>query len=59
MEVVEDERERGLDAELPVDAGLPDRARWRVEEVRAVVGLAVVVAGGPEAERDPEDEERR
>ena len=40
-------------------ARLTDRAGRRVDEVGPVVGLPVVVAGRPEAERDPQDEDRR
>src|SRR6476469_5962370 len=59
VEVLEDEREGGLEAVALVDRRLADRATRRVGEVEPVVGLAVVVAGRPEAERDPEDQDRR
>src|SRR5688572_22335729 len=57
MEVLEDERELRLHRVAVVDPGLPHRAAGRIGEVEAVVRLAVVVAGRPEAERDPQDEE--
>src|ERR1022692_1628336 len=56
VEVVEEERERGLAAVFAV-AELTDRARRGVPEERAVVRLAVVVAGGPEQQRRPEHPE--
>ena len=59
VEVLEDEREGRLHPVAPVDGRLADGAAGRIGEVEAVVGLAVVVAGGPEAERDPQDEEAR
>ena len=58
MEVLEDEREGRLERVAPVDRGLADGAAGRIGEVEAVVGLAVVVAGRPEAERDPQDQQR-
>src|SRR2546430_17255354 len=45
VEVLEDEGEGGL-AAVAVPARLAHRARRRIEEVRAVVGLAVGVSGG-------------
>ena len=59
MEVLEDEREGGLHPVAPMDGRLADRAAGRIREVEAVVRLAVVVAGGPEPERDPQDEDAR
>ena len=58
VQVVEEERERRLTAVLAV-AELTDRARGRVPEERAVVRLAVVVAGGSKEERRPEHPQRR
>ena len=57
VEVLEDEREARLHRVLAMDRRLADGAARRVGEVEAVVGLPVVVAGGPEAERDPQDQE--
>ena len=57
--VLEDERERRLHPVALVDRRLADRAAGRIGEIEAVVGLAVVVAGRPEAERDPQDEDAR
>src|SRR6266705_3534295 len=57
VEVLEDEGEGGL-AAVAVPARLAHRARRRIEEVRAVVGLAVVVAGGAEEDRRKKDQER-
>src|SRR4029079_15000595 len=54
VEVLEDERERGLQAVPPVDRRFADRAAGRIGEVEAVVRLPVVVAGRPESERGPE-----
>src|SRR6478736_5665017 len=59
VEVLEDEREGRLEAVALVDGRLADRAAGRVGEVEPVVGLPVVVAGRPEAERDPEDQQAR
>src|SRR5262245_16683046 len=59
VEVLEDEREGRLEAVLLVDGRLPHRAAGRVGEVEAVVGLPVVVAGRPEAERNPQDQQTR
>ncbi len=59
VEVLEDEREGRLHPVAAVDRGLADGTARRIGEVEAVVGLAVVVAGGPEAERDPQDEQAR
>ena len=59
VEVLEDERERRLHPVALVDGRLTDGAAGRIGEVEAVVGLAVVVAGRPEAQRDPQDQETR
>src|SRR5881296_2334595 len=58
VQVLEDEGEGGL-AAVAVPARLAHRARRRIEEVRAVVGLAVVVAGGAKEDWREEDQERR
>src|SRR5436309_2902256 len=55
---LEDEGQGGL-AAVAMPARLAHCARRRIEEVRAVVGLAVVVAGGAEEDRRKKDQERR
>jgi hypothetical protein len=40
-----------------MDRRLADRAAGRIREVEPVIRLAVVVAGRPEPERDPQDED--
>src|SRR2546426_3450821 len=57
VQVLEDEGEGGL-AAVAVPARLAHRARRRIEEVRAVVGFAVVVAGGAEEDRRGGGQER-
>src|SRR5207247_10485718 len=57
VQVLEDEREPRLSRVPPV--GLGDRARRRRQPEAAVVGLAVVVAGGAEEQREGEDQEGR
>ena len=59
VEVLEDERKGGLHPIAPMDRRLPDGARRRIGEIEPVVGLPVVVAGDPEPDRDPQDQERR
>src|SRR5215813_12008054 len=57
VKVLEDEGKRGL---TPVAGAmrLGHGTRRRIEEVGAVVGLPVVVAGGPEEHRREQDQER-
>ena len=57
VDVLEDEREGRLQLVPAMDRRLTDGAAGRIGEVEAVVGLAVVVAGRPEAERDPQDQQ--
>jgi hypothetical protein len=57
MDVLKDERNDGLHRVSAMDRGLAHRATRRVAEVEPVVRLAVVVAGRPEPERDPQDQE--
>src|SRR5438309_4993032 len=59
MDVLEDERERRLERVAAMDGWLADGAARRVREVEAVIGLPVVVAGRPEAERHPQDQQAR
>ena len=56
MQVLEDERELEL-AAVALALDLAHRAGGRIAEERPVVGLAVVVAGGAEAERRPQDQD--
>ena len=46
-------------ANSAMDRRFANRAAGRVREVEAVVRLPVVVAGGPEADRDPQDQQAR
>ena len=57
VDVLGEQREPGLAGVLAVRLG--DRAGRRREPERPVVGLAVVVAGQPEAEREDQDQQRR
>ena len=57
VDVVEDQRQPGLTGVGLVRLG--DGARRRAQPERAVVGLAVVVAGHPEAQREDQDDQRR
>src|SRR5690242_5971485 len=57
VDVLQDERKLALAGIM--FAPLAYRARWRIEEVRTIVGLAVVVAGKPEAEWPAHDQYRR
>ena len=57
VDVLEDQREPGLAGVGLVR--LRDPARRRREPERPVVGLAVVVAGHPEAQREDQDDQRR
>jgi hypothetical protein len=54
MDVLDDEREAGL-SHIALVRFRHRARRWREPE-RAVVGLAVVVAGEPEAERNGQDD---
>ena len=59
VDVLEDEREGSLERVAPVDGRLANGTAWRIREIRPVIRLAVVVAGGSEAERDPQDQDCR
>src|SRR6266403_1323777 len=58
MDILEDKRKSGL-AAIVAARGFADGAGGRVQEKRAVVGFAVVVAGGAKAQRANKNEERR
>src|SRR5437588_7457517 len=57
MHVLEDERELRLSAVGAL--ALADRAGRRIHEIRAVISLAVVVAGGTKSQRKDKDQKRR
>ena len=57
VHVVQDQRQPRLPAVRRVRLG--DRAGRRAQPERPVVGLAVVVAGQPEAQREDQDDQRR
>src|SRR4051812_16217542 len=58
MQVLQDERKSSL-ALVAVTPPFVNRTRRRIKKERPVVGLAVVVAGGAEAQRPAQDEQRR
>src|SRR5438552_3250898 len=59
VDVLEGEREGSLERVAPVDGRLANGTTGRIREIRPVIRLAVVVAGGSEAERDPQDQDCR
>src|SRR3989442_69398 len=58
MAILEDKRKSGF-AAIVAARGFADGAGGRVQEKRAVVGFAVVVARGPKAQRANKNEESR
>ena len=59
MDVLQDEGKTSFAAIIFAESGLSYGAGGRVEKKGAVVGFAVVIAGGAKAERCAEDENRR
>src|SRR5215831_11577613 len=57
MDVLQNQREPGLATVLV--AQLAHRTRRRIQEERAVVGLAVVIAGNAEAQGDAQNQQSR
>lgn len=55
MDVLQEERKGGLPL-VTVWHRFTDGAGWRVGEEGAVVSFAIVVAGGPESERGPQNQ---
>src|SRR5882757_7626581 len=58
MNILQDERERRFAAIVFANGGFADGAGRRIEKKGAIVGFAVVVAGGAKAERSAENEKR-
>src|SRR5258708_4384986 len=58
VQVLQDEWELSF-TEILATRLFGDRAAWRVEEKSPVISLAIVVTGGPEAQRPAQNQQRR